>query len=351
MKIEEKMKKAAGPLIAIIAALIIGGIIIAMCGYDFVKAYGALMKGSFADFTHICETLVRATPLIFTALSYSIADKCGIINLGAEGQLYIGALFAAMIGTMDFGLVFPFHLLLTLTAAFIASGLYGMLAIWLKNKFGASELITTIMLNYIATYMVNFFVTGPMKDPESTFTQSQKIVASSLLVRIPGMGRLHIGFLLAVLFVAAYYLYFKKTVSGFQMRVVGHSYDAARYAGLNYKKLSLKAMFLAGGVAGMAGCCEVLGIQGKLVQNFSSGLGFNGIAVALLGNENPAGMVLAGILFGGLQSGSGMMQMRAGVPSALINIIQAIIILMIAGQKNIMRAFAKIQVRSGRRER
>lgn len=345
MKIKEKMKKAVGPLISIIVALVIGSIIIELCGYDFAKAYSALMKGSFADFTHICETLVRATPLIFTAISYSIAEKCGIINLGAEGQLYIGALFATMIGTMNFGLVFPFHLLLTLAVAFIASGLYGMLAIWLKNKFGASELITTIMLNYIAAYLVNFFVTGPLKDSESTFTQSEKIVSSSMLVRIPGMGRLHIGFLIAVLFVVGYYLYFKKTVSGFQMRVVGHSYDAARYAGLNYKKLSLRAMFLAGGVAGMAGCCEVLGVQGKLVQNFSSGLGFNGIAVALLGNENPAGMVLASVLFGGLQSGSGMMQMKANVPSALINIIQAIIILMIAGQGTIMKLFTKMRVR------
>lgn len=344
MKKVEQIWNILLPVISILAALIIGAFIIRGCGYDFVEAYRALYQGSFADSTHIYETLVRATPLIFTAISYSIASKCGIINLGAEGQLYIGALCATIVGTADLGLSLEAHLPLTLCATFLGGGLYGMLAMWLKNKFGASELITTIMLNYVAISLVSFFVTGPLQDAESTFTQSKKILDTAVLPKLMKTGRLHFGFVLAIIFVFLYYFFFKKTVIGFYMRIVGKSYDAAKYAGINYKKQTLLAMFLAGGVAGLAGSCEILGIQGKLVQNFSSNLGFDGIAVALLGGEHPIGILLSAILFGGLQSGASMMQMKANVPSAVVSMIQAIIILMVAGRYIFTKLFGKRSV-------
>lgn len=334
------------PIFSIITALIIGAFIIRLCGYDFVAAYIALLQGSFADTSHLNETLLRATPLIFTAISYAIASKSGIINLGAEGQLYMGALFATIIGTADLGLSLGIHLFITICFAFIGGGLYGMLAMWLKNTFGANELITTIMLNYIAIYLVSFFVTGPLQDPDTTFIQSKKILETAMYPKIVSSGRLHFGFLLALLFLFLYKFFFQKTVSGFQMRIVGKSYDAARYAGIDYRKKSMLAMFLAGGAAGLAGSCEILGIQGKLVQNFSSNLGFEGIAVALLGNENPLGILLSAVLFGGLSSGSSMMSMKADVPGAVVNIIQAVIILMIAGRQIFIRFTEKIKFRT-----
>lgn len=342
MRAVSTIKKIAIPVIAIIFALILGAIIISLCGYSYVDAYRALYQGSFSDSTHLFEKLVKATPLMFTALSYAIASKCGIINLGAEGQLYIGALFATVVGTCEFGLPMPFHLAMVLAAAFLGGGLYGMLAMWMKNRFGASELITTIMLNYIAILFVSYCVTGPLKDADTTFTQSKKIVDTATLPALGG-SRLHFGFLLAVLFLVLYYLFLNKTVKGYQMRVVGKSYDAARYAGIDYKKSSMLAMFLAGGVAGLAGSCEILGVQGKLVQNFSANLGFDGIAVALLGGENPIGMFFSGILFGGLQAGANKMQMLANVPSAVVNIIQATIILMIAGRQIVSVAGQRIR--------
>lgn len=332
-KAESLLKSSYYPLIAIVMALLGGGIIISVLGFNPIHAYQSLIKGSLGNNNAIGETLIKATPLIFTGLSYAIAKRCGIINLGAEGQLYMGGLTATMVGTMV-DLPLPIHLPLTLIAGFLGGALYGMLVGVLKTRFGASELITTIMFNYIAISLVSYAVTGPMKDVASgTYPQSRQILESARLPRLMAGSRLHAGIFIVILALVFYYFFMWRTTKGYQMRVIGMNSTAGEYAGMNLRRNSIMSMFLAGGMAGLGGCIEIIAVQIRLIQGFSSNYGFDGIAVALLGNNTPTGIALSGILFGALRSGSGKMEMLAKVPGAVIYMIQGFIILFIVGRE------------------
>lgn len=332
-KAESLLKSSYYPLIAIVMALLGGGIIISALGFSPIHAYQALIKGSFGNMNAIGETLIKATPLIFTGLSYAIAKRCGIINLGAEGQLYMGGLTATIVGTMV-DLPLPIHLPLTLIAGFLGGAIYGMLVGELKMRFGASELITTIMFNYIAIGLVSYAVTGPMKDIASgTYPQSKQVLLSARLPRLMAGSRLHAGIFIVILALMFYYFFMWRTTKGYQMRVIGMNPTAGEYAGMDIRKNSIMSMFLAGGMAGLGGCIEIIAVQIRLIQNFSSNYGFDGIAVALLGSNNPVGIALSGILFGSLRSGAGKMEMLAKVPGAVIYMIQGFIILFVIGRE------------------
>ncbi len=333
-KAESILKSSYYPLISIVMALLGGGIIISALGFSPIEAYKALIKGSFGNANAIGETLVKASPLIFTGLSYAIAKRCGIINLGAEGQLYVGALTGTLVGTTLTGLPMFIHLPMAIAAGFLGGAIYGVLVGVLKTKFGASELITTIMLNYIAINFISFCVTGPMKDIESsTFPQSKSILASARYPQILQGTRLHAGIFVVILALLFYYFFMWRTTRGYEMRVIGLNASAGQYAGMNLKTNSILSMFLAGGMAGIGGSMEIMAVQFRLLQDFSSNYGFDGIAVALLGNNSPIGIALSGILFGALRSGSGKMQMLAKVPSAVIYMIQGFIILFVIGRE------------------
>lgn len=328
------LEKSYYPLISIIMALLGGGIIISALGFSPIDAYKALIKGSFGNANAIGETLVKASPLIFTGLSYAIAKRCGIINLGAEGQLYIGALTGTLAGTMLTGLPMVVHLPISIAAGFLGGALYGVIVGVLKTRFGASELITTIMLNYIAINIISFCVTGPMKDVESsTFPQSKAILASARYPQLMEGSRLHAGIFVVIIALVFYYFFMWHTTRGYEMRVIGLNSTAGMYAGMNLKTNSILSMFLAGGMAGIGGSMEIMAVQFRLIQDFSSNYGFDGIAVALLGNNSPIGIALSGILFGALRSGSSKMQMLAHVPSAVIYMIQGFIILFVIGRE------------------
>lgn len=332
-KAESLFKNSYYPLIAIVMALLGGGIIISVLGFSPIDAYQALAKGSFGNMNAIGETLIKATPLIFTGLSYAVAKRCGIINLGAEGQLYIGGLTATMVGTM-IDLPMVIHLPLTLLAGFLGGAIYGMVVGFLKMRFGASELITTIMFNYIAISLVSYAVTGPMKDiAAGTNPQSKQVLESARLPLLMSGSRLHAGIFIVILALVFYYFFMWRTTKGYQMRVIGMNATAGEYAGMNLKKNSIMAMFLAGGMAGLGGCIEVIAVLIRLLPGFSSNYGFDGIAVALLGNNSPIGIALSGILFGALRSGSGKMEMLARVPRAVIYMIQGFIILFVVGRE------------------
>ena len=321
------------PVIAVVLALALGAVIIAALGFDAGNAYASLLKGSLGSKNALAETFIKATPLIFTGLSFAIAKRCGLINLGAEGQLFIGGLFATIVGIYVTGLPIYLHLPLALIAGFIGGGLYGLLAAWLKVRFGASELITTIMLNYIAVNLISYFVTGPMKEVGGDFPQTSQLAVTAQLPKLLPGTRLHAGIIVAILCIIFYYVFLWKTSKGYETRVVGLNPGAARYAGMNINRNALLAMFIAGGFAGLAGCSEIMGIQLRLFQNFSPNYGFDGIAVALLGNNTPIGIFISGILFGILRSGSNMMQMTAQVPVSVVQIIQALVILFIVGRE------------------
>jgi general nucleoside transport system permease protein len=330
-KTTEGIKSLSLSLISILMALVIGAVIIGMLGLDPAKAYSAMLKGSLSNMNAIAETLVKTTPLIFTGLSFALAKRCGLINIGAEGQLFMGGFLATLVSISLEGLPMFIHLPLAILAGFVGGGLWGLLAAWLKIRFGASEVITTIMLNYIAIHWVSFLVTGPMKEIGGNMPQTAPIPTSAVLPRILGGTRLHLGIIIALLAVCIFYYFLWKTTTGYETRVVGINSEAAKYAGMKPNRNALLAMFMAGGFAGLAGMSEILGIQLRMYQNFSPGYGFDGIAVALLGQNMPLGIIASAILFGILRSGANMMQLAAKVPNSIVYIIQALVILFVVG--------------------
>lgn len=337
---KEGIRALTFSLISILAAFGIGFIIISLMGLDTASAFTSLLQGSLGNKNAISETLVKTTPLIFTGLSYAAAKRCGLINLGAEGQLYMGGFLATAVGIYLKGLPIYIHLPLAVLAGFIGGGLWGLVAGWLKIRFGANEMITTIMLNYIAQYWVGYLVSGPMQAPGEKVPQSSPIPGTAILPRIIGGTRLHLGIILALIAIFIFYYFFWKTTVGYETRVVGFNSDAASYAGMKPKRNALLAMFLAGGFAGLAGMGEILGVQMRMYPNFSPGYGFDGIAVALLGQNMPVGILISAILFGMLRSGSNMMQLTAKVPNAIIYIIQALVIIFVVS-RNLFKIIKK----------
>ena len=328
-KILKSLNSLTFPLLSIIVALMLGALIMTAMGYDVGKAYTSLLNGAFGSKNSIGETLIQVTPLIFTALSYAIALRCGLINLGAEGQLYIGAICGSMVGAHISGLPTILHILLILIAGFLGGALWGLIVGILKIRFGASELITTIMLNYIALELVSYCVTNaPFKDmTKGAAPRMTSVIDAVKLPTILSGSRLHAGFILALLGVLIYHIFMWKTTRGYEMRVIGLNPNAGRYSGMNIKSNGLLSIFIAGGFAGLGGVIQIIGLTYFLTEGFAANMGFSGVAVALLGGCHPLGMIASAILFGALNAGGVKMQLLAGVPSASIYMIQGMIIL------------------------
>ncbi|HZK29086.1 MAG TPA: ABC transporter permease [Clostridia bacterium] len=325
------------PLMAIIASLFVGSIVVLLTSStNPFTAYGHMLKGGFGTLRSFDATMTTAIPLMFTALSFSIARRSGIINLGAEGQFIIGALCASAVGIGMPNIPAAVHLPLTLIAGFLGGAAYGFITGVLKVRFGASELIITIMLNYIARLFNAYLVTGPMLENKPPYYPQSAMVAKSAMLGsfIPGLN-VHTGILFALVCVFLYHFYLWKTTSGFRMRVVGLNPTAGEYAGMSVRRSTLLALFLAGGLAGLGGCIEIIAVQKRLmITSFSVPYGFTGIAVALLGNMNPVGIIFSGILFGGLSAGSLRMEvLTRDVNANVAVVIQALIILFVVGRQ------------------
>ncbi|HHY94113.1 MAG TPA: ABC transporter permease [Firmicutes bacterium] len=301
---------------------------IAMMGVSPLQAYGYLLRGAVGSQNSVAETAVKAIPLIFTGLSYAFAYRCGLINIGAEGQLYMGGLGAAVAGIYLNGLPAVIHIPVALAAGFLAGALWGYVPGLLKARLGVSEVINTIMMTYIAQFFVGYMVTGPIKEP-GYFPQTALIRDSAVLPKILPPTRLHLGLILGLLAVAVFWLILWRTPYGFAVRAVGQNTAAAEAAGIVPGRTMASALAIAGGFAGLAGSCEILGIQLRLLQGFSPGYGWDGIAVGLLGRATPLGVLAAALFFGGLRAGGNMMQRGVGVPVAVIYVIQAIIIIVV----------------------
>ncbi len=334
-KVRSFLIAAYYPIVSILASFVIAGIIMQVLGFSPYEAFKGLISGSLGNKRAWGETLNKAVPIALTGLSYAIAKRCGVINLGAEGQVYAGALCAVLVGTeIDF-LPAPLHILLTLIVAFIGGALYGAIPAILKNRFGASELITTIMFNYIALYFVHFMIAGPIKDYSSTsnFAQSKAMLVTARLPRILPGTRLHAGLFVAVAALLFFQFILFHTTRGYEMRVIGLNQNAGEYAGINVHKNRILSMFIAGGFAGLGGACELMGVQLRIMENAFNGLGFDGIAVALLGGNTTGGIAASSILFGALSSGANKMQMKSGVPTATVYILQGLVILFVIGKR------------------
>lgn len=329
------------PLAAILLALLASAVIMAFIGYDALLAYQCLLQGAFGSLNAIGETLVKATSLIFVALSFAFAMRSGMYNLGGMGQFYLGALFGGWIGYSISTLLPVAHIPLMLLCGFIGGAVYALLPALLKIYLGANELISTIMFNNIAMQILSMFVAGPMKDPNSINNASQSpLMQESVDLPIILSGtRLHAGFLIAIACLVAYWLFYSYSAKGYEVRVVGLNQGVAQYAGMNIAGNRLLTMLIGGGLAGIGGCVELMSVQSRLIQGFSSYLSFQGISVALLGNCTPFGIFFSSVLYGALNAGSTHMQMIAKVPVPILDITQALIILFLAGRGILQRGW------------
>lgn len=334
VRVLDYTKAITYPLIAILLSFIVGGIIVAAFGKNPVVAYSAMFTGSLGSWRNFGETLVAVTPLILTGLSVAFAFRCGLFNIGAEGQFIIGSLTALWVGWSFAGLPAILHITLTLVAGAVAGGIWGGFIGWLKAKVGSHEVINSIMMNYIAMYFSNFVVMNLLNEKGKAFSyaisENAKLWKFAESLSIFKGSRVHIGIVISlVVAVYAYYL-LNKTVRGYEIRAVGFNPHAAEYGGINVPMNVVLAMFISGLFAGLAGAIMVTGIQFRVNNLFGfTGYGLDGIAVALVGNNHPIGVILSAFLFGILQKGGPLMQIR-GIPKEVVGIIQGIIILFVA---------------------
>ena len=317
---------------AVVLALIVGALFILVSNQNPIDAYSALIEGAFGSRRAVAETLVASTPLILGGLAFAIAARASMFNIGIEGQMVFGSLCGGLIGAAHFGLSSFLYIPLVLIVGSLAGGIWGAIPGVMKARSGASEVITTIMLNYLAFRISTYMVTSAgtwlsWVDPQQKATQ--KIAANARLPIILDGTRLHAGFLIAlVVAVVIWYLLFRTTF-GYKIRTVGLSRGAADYAGIAWGWTITKAMFLSGALAGLAGVIESAGLLGRHFDN-RAGYGFTAIAVGLVGRNNPIGVIFAGLLFGVLRSGSNGMQQNAGTSKELVLILQALVILAIS---------------------
>lgn len=375
----------AVPLLAILSGLLVGGFIIVLSteemyrsildgnvleglGQGFgsaLKAYAALFTGSIGDpgrlveafqsgdalairraFNPFLESLVASTPYIFAGLAVALGFRSGLFNIGAEGQLFIGAMVSAWVGFSVKGLPSIIHIPLALLGGAVGGALWGFVPGLLKAKAGAHEVINTIMMNYIAFRFSEFMLRGPLKRPDSFNPVSPFIEPSAEFPRFfQDPIRFHLGFFIALATAYAVYYFLFRTTWGFSLRTVGANPNAAKYAGINIVSSTILAMSLSGALAGMAGANEVLGVNHNLALAFSSGYGFDAIALALLGKSHPFGVVLSALLFGFLRNGATRMQVAAGIPVDIISVLQALIIAFIAAPA-IVRTIYRLKERS-----
>jgi simple sugar transport system permease protein len=357
------------PVLAIFSGLVVGAIFIVLTTPAFYAAlrvsivdaikvafetiritYGALFAGSFGSipemvsavasgdpaamrqaFYPFFESLVAATPYIFGGLSVALGFRVGLFNIGAEGQVFMGAIFATFVGYAVTGLPLFIHMPIAFLAGAVGGGLWGFIPGYLKARTGAHEVINTIMLNYIAFRLSEWLLNGPMQREGSFNPVSPIIEETAWLPRFFGDPiRFHFGFVIALFMAWLVYWFLWKTKWGFSLRMVGSNPFAAKYAGVNVPLSIILGMTFAGALAGMAGGNEVLGLNHSLAMAFSSGYGFDSIAIALLGNSHPLGVVLAALLFGFLRNGATLMQLRGGIPIDIVSIVQATILVFIA---------------------
>jgi general nucleoside transport system permease protein len=369
------------PALALVTAFVVGAFVIVLTDFELLgqwgsdpvgalgaswsavlDTYGALLRGSIGDpgrlvpallsfdweqirpaLVPLSETIISATPLILTGLSVALAFRVGLFNIGAEGQLYLGALFAVVAGFSFVGLPWFIHLPLALAAGFAGGALWGFIPGILKARTGAHEVIVTIMLNYVAYNLISWSLRTELVQREGRSDSISKIVepTAALLPIVQGL-RANWGIVVALLMaLAVWWLVFRST-KGFEFRAVGFNPRAARYAGMSIGWSTVLSMLIAGGLAGLAGAAVILGGSRTLSAGFSPGYGFDGIVVALVGNTRPLGVVAAALLFGALRAGATPMQSATGTPLDLVVIIQALVIMFIAAPA-LVRAIYRIR--------
>jgi ABC-type uncharacterized transport system permease subunit len=324
------------PFAGVLIALLIGGVLLVILKVNPLKAFVAMVSGPVGSVSGVTQSLVKATPLLLVGLGICIAFRANVINIGGEGQITLGAIVATW-----FPLTFPTlpgYILIpcTLLLGFLAGAIWGFVPGILKARLKVNEILSTIMMNSIATQFMYLLIRGPLMDPAGiaagTFlAQSARLPQQAQMPRLVPQTLLHAGAIIAVVLAVAAYFFLWRTTIGYRIRAVGLNPDASRHAGINVPFYQALSLTLAGGFAGLAGAIEVMGVQHRLLDGITGGYGFTGIVAALLGGLHPLGLIPASIFFGGLLVGANQMQRAVQVPSSLINVVLGLIVLFVSG--------------------
>lgn len=322
-----------GIVIAALLALVCGFIVILVTSSDPLGAIHSLLVDPVSNWFNIGTILNKAVPLIFTGLAMSVVFQSGVFSMGAEGQLYVGA-FAGSLAAIHFAGLSPWvHLPLIILCAMIGGALFGAIPGYLKAYFNANEIVTTLMLNFVATLGTSYFVNNVFKDPASGGYARMKMFDTHLLLGkfIPGFSA-HAGILLAIAAIILVYLLMYKSKLGYELRLVGKNPQFAKYGGIRTKRVVIYTIMIGGMLAGLAGIVEILGVHGTYKDNFSNGLGFDGIIIALLARNNPIGVLAAALFYAYIQVGAQTMQIGSDMPRELAVIIQVMLVLLVSSQ-------------------
>jgi ABC-type uncharacterized transport system permease subunit len=318
------------PVLSILLALVFGGLFLSLNGNNPLEVYGMLFKSAFGSTYGITESIVKAIPLMLAGLGVSLAFRMQLWNIGAEGQIYMGAVAATWVALTFPGLPALVMIPLMLVLGFLGGALWALLPAIPRAYMNVNETITTLLMNYIAILGADYLVYGPWKDPAGfNFPLTPQFVPAALLPTL-GDTRIHLGLVFAIVAAIVIYILFKYTKWGYEVRIIGESPAAARYAGMNIKKNICLVLFLSGGLAGIAGMAEVSGIAGRLQPGLSPGYGYTAIIVAWLARLHPASLALVSFLFGGLLVGGYAIQL-IGLPSATVNMLQGLILFFVLG--------------------
>jgi simple sugar transport system permease protein len=347
------------PLLAAIAALLVGAVMLLLLKVNPLVAYGALVEGAFGSNNAIADTLVKATPLLLVGVGICIAFRGGVINIGGEGQLVVGAVLSTLVG-----LLFPDApgwaiIPLALLAGFVGGAIWGGIPGLLKAYFNVNEILSTIMMNQIAVQAMNFLLRGPMIDPVQLEAASRipQTARLSRLFDLPRLipTRLHMGSVIAVLIAILVFILLWRTTTGYRIRAVGLNPSASRYAGIHVRRYIVLALLLSGAFAGLAGAVQVFGVHHRMFTDgsatgFTGSAGFNGIVAALFGQLHPIGTIPASILFGALLVGANAMQRAVQVPSALITALNGLLVVFVVSTDLWRRRLQRRQMSEALRE-
>ncbi|MDY7021736.1 MAG: ABC transporter permease [Cyanobacteriota bacterium] len=318
------------PILAVFFALLVGAGLILIAGANPVTAYTALFQESLTTEYGFGNTLSKTTPLLLTGSGVLVALRVGLFNLGGEGQIYLGGLGSVLVGLYIQGLPSFIHLPLALIAGFFCGGFWALIAAYLKVFRGVNEVLSTLLLNYIAQNLISYLVSNPLKAPDAPSPFSPLIPDSARLPIILPQTQAHAGIFLGLFIAIILSILFAFTAWGYQIDAVGQNPQAARYAGISVNRTLILTMIVSGGLAGFAGSSEVLGLKYRLFENFSPGYGFDAVAIALLSRGSPLAVILISLFFGTLRSGANVMQRTAGVPITIIYAIQGLVLVFLA---------------------
>lgn len=329
MKKWEQMSELKKSLAAIGIAILVGALFILLSGESPIEAYGALLKGALGSPKSIANTISKSIPLAFTGLAVALGSRCGMLNIGAEGQLHAGAMAAVLTALSLSSFPAPIVLIVSIIAGIFAGMIVGGIPGFFKARLNTNEVIVAIMLNYICTLFISWLVNGPVKSDGST-AQTELLPEGAWLGRLIPQTQLTTALFILIAVAVLMYIFLWKTSVGYQLRAVGANPSAAGTAGIRVKTYMIMAMVLSGGLAALAGITEVFGKYHRFIEGFSPSFGFTGIAVAILGRNHPAGVLLTALLFGIMDMGALRMSRVTDVSTNMVTVVQSLVILLVA---------------------